>query len=454
MVQFPHPHVSLKRGIFYTFLTQAPTLLLYFLASTLMTRILGDQGRGAYALLQNQVVLMAMLLWFNTGFGITYFTSKAGADPSKVVRIAAGVLIVNMIATPFLLAVIFWNNGLRKIFLPEEAFHWGYMLYVGLSVLLGQLAAAVGAVMLGMKKFRTLNRMSILNALLSAVGFSLLYLLRDRIHQEHVLSLVLGVTLACIIIQTMLWCIIYIREVGILPVPTWKWSVLKPFFAFALVGYSTNLINMINYRFDIWVVGSSAGTAQLGLYAVAVGLGQLFFYIPEPFSRVVQPFLYDKMGEEMLAKFKFIVRINFTSVLILSLGLGILAPWIVPLLFGQTFSGSVIALQWLLPGIVFVSGAKLTGLLIVEGGYVRFNLYSSIIAAVLTIVLDLLLIPRMGIVGASIASSISYLSLLVVPCLVIRYKMGIPVWDMFIVRFSDLALLMGNLPWKRSGKGN
>lgn len=431
--------MSLKRGIFYTFLTQAPTLLLYFLASTLMTRILGDHGRGAYALLQNQVTLVAMLLWFNTGFGITYFTSKAGADRSKVVRIAIGVLTVNLLATPLLLALIFWNNGLRKIFLPEEAIHWGYMLYVALSVLLGQLTSAIAAIMLGMKKFRTLNRMSIVNALLSAVGFSLLYLLQDRLHQEHVLLMVLGVTLTCALVQTSLWCVIYVREVGILCAPTWKWAVLKPFFAFALVGYGTNLINMINYRFDIWVVGSSVGTAQLGIYAVAVGMGQLFFYIPEPFSRVVQPFLYDNMGPEMLAKFKFIVRINFTSVLLLSLGLGILAPWIVPLLYGQAFTGSVIALQWLLPGILFVSGSKLIGLLVIEAGYIRFNLYSTIIAAVFTIILDVLLIPRMGIVGASIASSIAYLSLLVVPCLVIRYKMGIPVWDMFILRSSDLA---------------
>jgi O-antigen/teichoic acid export membrane protein len=141
----------------------------------------------------------------------------------------------------------------------------------------------------------------------------------------------------------------------------------------------------------------------------------------------------------MLAKFKFIVRLNFTAVILLSLGLGILAPWIVPLLFGKTFAGSVIALQWLLPGIIFVSGSKLIGLLVIQGGHLRFNLYSTIIAAGFTIVLDLFLIPRMGIVGASMASSIAYLSLLVVPCLVIRYKMGIPVWDMFILRTSDLA---------------
>jgi O-antigen/teichoic acid export membrane protein len=380
-----------------------------------------------------------MLLGLNVGFGLVYYTAKEQGDPRLMVRIAASAFLLSVFATPALLAFIYLNDGLREIFLPEQAVHWTYLVYILLAVVLSQSSALVSSILLGRKQFRILNRMSIINAALSAAGFSTLYLLRDHVAPDHVLPMVLVVSLGCMMVQTGLWFWTYVRQVGILPVPIWDWSVLRPFLAFVLVGYLSNLINMVNYRFDVWVVGHAAGTAQLGLYAVAVGMGQLFFYIPEPFSRVVQPFLYDNMKPDMLAKFKFIVRLNFTAVILLSLGLGILAPWIVPLLFGKTFAGSVIALQWLLPGIIFVSGSKLIGLLVIQGGHLRFNLYSTIIAAGFTIVLDLLLIPRMGIVGASMASSIAYLSLLVVPCLVIHYKMDIPVWDMFILRTSDLA---------------
>ncbi len=446
--------MSLKRGIFYTFLTQAPTLLLYFVSSTLMTRTLGEEGRGAYALLQNQVALVAMLLWLNTNFGIIYYTAKAGTDPSQMVRVASTVLLLNLLATPLLLLLIFWNQDLRQIFLPTEASHWGYMIFVLLAVLTAQLNSAIGSIMLGMKKFRIVNGLGIFNASLSAVGYTILYLLRDRVAPDHVLAMVLGVSLVSILIYTTTSCIIYIRVVGIRPIPTWNWTILKPFLAFVLVGYLSNLINLINYRFDIWVVGSYSGTAQLGLYAVAVGMGQLFFYIPEPFSRVVQPYLYGNMDDELLEKYKFIVRINFTSVMLLSLALGILAPWIIPLLFGKAFAGAVIALQWLLPGIIFVSATKLVSLLVVQGGLIRFNLFSTIIGAAITIVLNLLMVPQWGIVGASIASSIAYLVLLVIPCLVIRYKMGITVWDMFLLRPSDLvrirALVATRLPFLAS----
>ena len=328
------------------------------------------------------------------------------------------------------------------------------MIFVLLAVLTAQLNSAIGSIMLGMKKFRIVNGLGIFNASLSAVGYTILYLLRDRVAPDHVLAMVLGVSLVSILIYTTTSCIIYIRVVGIRPIPTWNWTILKPFLAFVLVGYLSNLINLINYRFDIWVVGSYSGTAQLGLYAVAVGMGQLFFYIPEPFSRVVQPYLYGNMDDELLEKYKFIVRINFTSVMLLSLALGILAPWIIPLLFGKAFAGAVIALQWLLPGIIFVSATKLVSLLVVQGGLIRFNLFSTIIGAAITIVLNLLMVPQWGIVGASIASSIAYLVLLVIPCLVIRYKMGITVWDMFLLRPSDLvrirALVATRLPFLAS----
>ncbi|MBS1944655.1 MAG: oligosaccharide flippase family protein, partial [Bacteroidetes bacterium] len=81
--------MSLKRGIISTFFVQAPTLMMYFVSSMCMTRILGNEGRGAYALLQNQVSLLAMLFGLSLSLGITYFTTRNNGDPSQVVRVAA-----------------------------------------------------------------------------------------------------------------------------------------------------------------------------------------------------------------------------------------------------------------------------------------------------------------------------------------------------------------------------
>ncbi|HNK69653.1 MAG TPA: polysaccharide biosynthesis C-terminal domain-containing protein, partial [Flavobacteriales bacterium] len=217
--------------------------------------------------------------------------------------------------------------------------------------------------------------------------------------------------------------------------------VMRPFLAFSLMGYLTNMINLVNYRLDIWIVDQFSGTANLGLYAAAVGVGQLFFNIPEPLSRVVQPYLYSSNDDGMMERFRVIARLNFTAVTVLCIFTAIIAPWLLPLMYGPDFSGSVTALRLLLPGIAFCGAYKLLAVVLIQRGLLRFNLYGSVIAALTTVVLDLVLIPAMGITGASIASSIAYLAILGVTCLVLRYRLNMPVAELFLLRPSDFGFL-------------
>ncbi|MCC6541793.1 MAG: oligosaccharide flippase family protein, partial [Flavobacteriales bacterium] len=87
--------MSLKRGLFYTLLAQAPTLVLYFVASTVMTRMLGDVGRGEYTLITNLSTLLAMLMSLNIGFGVTYFISKQPEDRSRIIGTATTAFLLN-----------------------------------------------------------------------------------------------------------------------------------------------------------------------------------------------------------------------------------------------------------------------------------------------------------------------------------------------------------------------
>ena len=448
--------MSFKRSILFTFLSQAPTLLLYFISSTLLTRLLGDVGRGEYALLTNQVALLAMLVSFNVGFGVTYFTSKAGHAAKEVIGMAATMLCVNLVIVPVILFGFASSLRLTDLFMPTGRtglMYWGYVYF---SIVLSLLNTTIAAVLLGLKRFKILNLMGIFNAGLSALAFLILFLARATLASADILPMVLVVSSIAMALNTGVWIVLYIVDVRIPPIPIWTWSILRPILAFSLIGHLSNLINLINYRFDIWVIGDTLGESQLGIYTVAVGVAQLLFYIPDPFSRVVQPYLFGQLKDEMLDKFKTVARVNFTAVLGLALLLAATAHWLLPLLFGSVFSASVNPLYLLLPGIVLSSATKLLVPLVVHGGYQRVNLYSISIAAVLTVVLALLLIPIMGIEGAAIATSLAYVVIMVAVLWTIRYRMGIPIHDIFLVRPSDLRnfgqLINGPVVTKRSTK--
>lgn len=442
--------MSLKRGIFYTFLTQVPTLLLYFVSNICLTRILGDEGRGAYALFMNQTALLTMALGLNLAFGINYFVSREQGNPARMVRVASTSLLFNLAALPLFLAMSFGIPALNRIFFPPGTGHWGYFLFLFATVMAAQVSGYIGAIVLAFRKFAILNRMSIFSAGLAAVGYGVLFALRANVPAQYALPAVLGIALACSVVTLVFWLWIYIRLVGLPPVPTWEWQVLKPVLSLSMVGYLSNMINLINYRFDIWVVGSYAGTAQLGLYAAAAGVVQMLFYIPEPFSKVVQPYLYSGLNPNLLERFKFISRLSFTSVTAISLLLALSAPWLIPLIYGSAFTEAVTPLILLLPGIIFVCAFKLFAPLVIEGGHIRFNLYATSVSAAITILLDLLLIPPYGIIGAAVASTLAYAALFAVQSFVIRFKMQVPMADMFLVQRNDLArmlaLVKGRVP--------
>jgi O-antigen/teichoic acid export membrane protein len=440
--------MSLKRGLFYTLLAQAPTLVLYFVASTVMTRMLGDVGRGEYTLITNLSTLLAMLMSLNIGFGVTYFISKQPEDRSRIIGTATTAFLLNALLVPVILWVIAAFPSFTDIVMPDTRIHWAYWAFVYANVMLSLLNTTISSILLGHKRFNVLNWMSLLNAGLSAGGMLTLFLLPDPMIGADRLPAVLIVSTITVALVALGWCALYLRFVRVTPRPILVWSVLRPMVFFSLIGHLSNLINLINYRFDVWVVDQYRGAAELGLYAVAVGVAQLLFNIPEPFSRVVQPYLFGQKRNEMLSSFRSIARINFTVLLALASFLALIAPWLVPFLFGDTFAPSVRPLRFLLPGIVLSGAAKLLAQLVIQGGLQHFNLLATTCAAVITITLDLLLIPIWGIDGAAIATTISYGVVLLIILATIRWKLNLPIHDLFLMRWMDVTVLTRHLPWK------
>lgn len=438
--------MSLKRGLVYTLLTQAPTLLLYFVASMVMTRLLGETGRGEYTLITNLSTFLAMFMSLNVGFGITYFISKQPDDRVRLIGTATTVLLLNALLVPVILLITALVPSLSSIIMPESRMHWGYWGFVYVNVMLSLLNTTISSVLLGYKRFSALNWMSLLNAGLSAGAMLILFFAPNDPGNDSlpVVLIVSTITVTCV---SVVWCMLYAVHVGVAPKPVLSWPTLRPIVIFSLIGHVSNLINLINYRFDVWVVDTYRGAAELGLYAVAVGVAQLLFNIPEPFSRVVQPYLFGQVKNEMLTRFKAIARINFTVLLGLALVMALSAHIFLPMLFGEAFARSVSPLRLLLPGVVLSGTAKLLAQLVIQSGLQHFNLIGASVAAVVTIILDLLLIPHMGIHGAAIASSISYAVVLGIILLTLRWKMNITIHDVFFLRWSDIKVLSRNLPW-------
>jgi O-antigen/teichoic acid export membrane protein len=116
--------------------------------------------------------------------------------------------------------------------------------------------------------------------------------------------------------------------------------------------------------------------------------------------------------------------------------------YFIELLFGNDFIDAKSCVRFLLPGTFCFSIWKIfVNDLIARGKAVIYS-YSSAISAIVIVVLDLALVPKFGIIGASMASSFGY----VVATLYVVYKFmkysDLPASQCFIIRKSELSFIL------------
>lgn len=178
--------------------------------------------------------------------------------------------------------------------------------------------------------------------------------------------------------------------------------------AFGARTHLGRVMTMGNYRLDQWFVGAIAGSRELGLYSVAVAWAEALFYLPTVLGMVQRPDLVRASRNDAGAQATRVFRGALLLTVPLALGLVLVAPILCVTVFGDEFRGSVGDLRILAFGAFGIVALKLLGNALNAQGQPMLTNIGVGIAFVVTIVLDLLLIPGHGGSGAAIASTVAY----------------------------------------------
>jgi O-antigen/teichoic acid export membrane protein len=220
-------------------------------------------------------------------------------------------------------------------------------------------------------------------------------------------------------------------------------SGFKGALAFALPCYAANTAQFLNYKLDVFVVGFFAGTTSVGRYTLAVSLAQLLWLMSNSVASVLLPKIAatTDVGESVRHTTR-VTRLSLWATAICGLALGLLGTQAIPFLYGEAFRPSIVALLWLLPGVIVFSIANVLAAYIAGIGKPHLNLWVSGISLIITIGLDLALIPKLNIAGAAIASTVSYsVSALMLIVFFIR-ETGAPLREVLLPTSEDVRLLL------------
>jgi O-antigen/teichoic acid export membrane protein len=162
------------------------------------------------------------------------------------------------------------------------------------------------------------------------------------------------------------------------------------------------------YRLDQWLLGTLVGTRELGLYSVAVAWSEALFFLPTTVVAVQRPDLVRGSPEEAGRRAAKVFRTATVATIVGAVGLIVAAPWLCAGLFGESFGGSTGMLRVLALGGVGIVALKQLGNALTAQRKPLHETAALAFTLVLTVALDLALIPGHGGMGASLASTLSY----------------------------------------------
>lgn len=167
----------------------------------------------------------------------------------------------------------------------------------------------------------------------------------------------------------------------------------------------------IYLKIDQLMINSMMDDAATGLYAAAVKLSEAWVSIPWIIGASLYPALVNAHKEDNA---RFLDRVTQTYILQIGVAMVIIVPVILlahpvtDFVFGEAYAASAIALQLHIGSLLFIFLGSVANRWLIIEGIQRYWMMNSLIGAATNIILNLFLIPPMGINGAALATLISY----------------------------------------------
>lgn len=404
--------------------------LLRVLTNIVIARSLGPEGKGIITIVLLVLGQSALLLTLGVEIALIYYAGRRwkGLDELASASMSLGI-ILGFAASG--LALMFFALFLRKVIpsrlLPLLVLMSSMLLMALTARFLQSLIRVSGRIIEG-------GTLGVLVALLNLVAVSTL-LITGLGLQGVLFGLWLSDVLASIftLALALKWRIV---QRG----PVFAPSIWKSLVTYGLKLHIGSVLQALNYRFDTYIVAFFLGTASVGLYSVAVAMAELLWLLPGSLGTVLMQRVATWTEQEANAMMGPLNRLTSGTLLVGATVYALLGNWLIRLIYGKVFAHSYYPLLLLLPGIWALGLWKNIMNDLSVRGYPASKSYTTGVAVVLTISLDIVLIPRWGIVGAAIASSIAYITAFVIAlwlyCRVTSYKPA----DILIPRITDFSL--------------
>lgn len=376
----------------YTFVVRLLKILLTAGLGVLTARILGPAGRGIYALPGVEAALVASAFGGLTS-ATSYFllNRKLGRGFLRPVFLCGllSVAIASAAVVPLtLLSRQSWSALPAILVLPS----------------LAMLSIAAGYAV-GVKQVRYSTSLAAAQTFLTICAMLVAFTMISKTPATAIAAWIWGTTATGIV------CLAYVLIDARKRLRGNDSVGLREYGTFSLKVSLVNVVSLLNYRADLYIVALFLPPAALGMYSIAVAGAESLLVPTQVAALVTSPHIGSmdvKTAGLLTAR---CVRHNLLLALAICLALFIFAAPIVQLLYGRSFLPLVPAFEVLLLGVFALSlSSPVSNYFTLKLGRPQVALSLAGLSAVVCIASTVLLIGRFGMLGAAIGSTAGYIA--------------------------------------------
>lgn len=415
-----------------TFFSSLLRLLFVAGSNIVIARYLGPNGKGILSLFTSFLGISLMIGMVGIDEANIYFISNQKARHKDI--FANGLF--HTIVTSCAYIAIFFAIGPWLLNNPLKGLSEKYFLFAIILIPFYIINQHIRGILLGHREIYKYNVYVILQ-------FLLVFLIQLLLIPFYGISGGIIAVGASIIVQTLIGSLLS-SKYG-LPAKTIDFSLLKNSYSFGIKSQFGIIFSFLNQRLDIFFVNYFLNPYQVGLYAIATAIAEIPWHFASAVATVLFPWI-SRMTKEEASKFSaMVLRNTLFFATIMAICLLIAGKLIIIALFGRSFENSAILMYVLLPGIIGLSITRVLGGFFQGAGKPELGSLMVTFSFIETIVLDVLLIPAMGTMGAALASLIAYISSALVGLIIFSRLSKIFIGDLIVPKYSEIVKCIKSL---------
>lgn len=372
---------TIENDYFFSIISRVISVIIGIFHAAFFARFLGPELKGISASISSIVSVGSVVLTFGIHQAFPYYRKK-DLSHDFINKFASNVLVIYIFL--FVLALFLF------CFIPTGIIIKGSILLIPLF----GYETIINYVFL----IESPKRRNLVNITASFIETAVLFLFWIFLKPNNMLMLI-GISLSVIIRM-----IASTAKVGVgFNIKLFDIKYLFELFKFGLLPMFSLLLTMLNSRIDILMLNTytSVSAAQIGIYSVGVGLAEKALLIPDAIKEILLGKLVSGKETDEVSR---ACRIGTAISLFITLCIMFFGNIVIAILYGNEYCSSYLIMLISSLGTVFMVYIKMISQYNIVHKKQKANAMLLLISVAVNVVLNIVLIPILGIVGAAIGT--------------------------------------------------